>query len=360
MLSNKRFSSVSQSISASFSVSFSVLLLLAIAVPLFQPTSSRAVEPSNAASNISQDYLLGTGDQIEISVFGYQEFTGPKTILPDGTISLPVVGSVMAADRTPTQFATELKTRLDTVLVEPAVTVSLTAMRPVVINIAGEVQRPGPIQLRSLTATTYRNFNTSNGGLEGVPTLSSALMEVGGVTQNADIRQVVLRRVLAGGRTQEITVNLWDAIWSNRQPEDLLLRAGDSIYVPKLAMGEKLDRRLIARSRLSPATVRVRVVGEVIRPGEIQISPDSSLMSAIASAGGFGKEAKSDGVQLIRLNDAGQIETRKMTMSQLNGEIQVQEGDVLIVPEQKKSSFLRTLGQFLSPFGSLLNIFRSF
>jgi polysaccharide export outer membrane protein len=351
MLRTKRLCCVSRSIS--------LVLLLGLSTPLLNSKPSFAVE-SKPVPVIDEGYILGAGDQIEISVFGYQEFTGAKTVLPDGTISLPVIGSVTAANLTPTQFASELKKRLDPLLVDPSVTVSLSTLRPVVINIAGEVQRPGSIQLRSLTTTTIRGGNGLTGGLEGVPTLSAALAEAGGVTQNADIRQVVLRRTLPGGRTQDITVNLWDAIWSDRTPEDLTLRAGDSVFVPKLAVGEKLDRRLIARSRLAPATVKVRVVGEVMRPGEIQISPDSSLSSAIASAGGFGKEAKPDDVQLIRLNDAGQIETRKVNLSRLNDEVQVQEGDVLVVPEKKRSSFLRTLGQVLSPFGSLLNVFRSF
>lgn len=359
MLRTKRLYRISQSLS--------VALLLGMTVPLLHSEVGAAVDSRNStvsavqnAQGVEDNYLLGAGDQIEISVFGYQEFTGPKTVLPDGTISLPVVGSVKAADRTPSQLAADLKTRLDPYLVEPAVTVSLATLRPVVVNIAGEVQRPGPIQLRSLTATTVRTATGQAGALEGVPTLSAALMEAGGVTQNADIRQVVLRRALPGGRTQDVTVNLWDAIWSDRQPQDLMLRAGDSIYVPKLAAGATLDRRLIARSRLAPATVKVRVVGEVTRPGEIQISPNSSLSSAIASAGGFGKEAKPDEVQLIRLNDAGQIETQKVNLSRLNDEVQVQEGDVLVVPEKKRSSFLRTLGQVLNPFGSLLNLFRSF
>jgi polysaccharide export outer membrane protein len=349
--------------------SVSVVFLLGIAFPLLKPEVTIAAERPKAAA-IETDYVLGAGDQIEISVFGYQEFNGPKTVLPDGTIALPVVGSVMASDRTPKQLAAELKARLDPYLVDPVVSVIPATLRPVVVNIAGEVQRPGPIQLRSLTATAFRsnnpdgtNTNTTNtttGGLEGVPTLSSALVEAGGVTQKADIRQVVLRRALPGGQTQSIKVNLWDAIWSDRQPEDLILRPGDSIFVPKLADGTQLDRRLIARSRLSPSTVRVRVVGEVNKPGEIQISPASSLSSAIASAGGFTKEARGNSVQLVRLNENGRIDTQEINLSKLNDNLQVQDGDVVVVPERGRSSFLRVLGQVLSPFGSLLNLFRGF
>jgi polysaccharide export outer membrane protein len=189
-----------------------------------------------------------------------------------------------------------------------------------------------------------------------VPTLSSALAEAGGVTPNADIRQVVLRRTLPGGKTTSTTVNLWDAIWSDRQPEDLVLRAGDAIFVPRLTSANAIDRRLVARSRLAPATVRVRVVGEVTRPGEVQISPDSTISSAIAIAGGYTKEARPGEVQLIRLNPSGKIDMQPMDLSKLNDELQVQEGDVIVIPEKRRSNFLRIVGQILTPFGGLLNI----
>jgi polysaccharide export outer membrane protein len=339
-----------------FSQSLSLTLLLGAAFPVLNSGVTLA-----ARNSIYSGYLLGAGDQIEISVYGYQEFTGSKVILPDGTISLPVIGSVMAIDRTPDQLAQDLRERLKPILVDPVVAVSLAALRPVVVNVAGEVQRPGPLQLRSLTATTFKTSgSTVTTELEGVPTLSSALTEAGGVTRNADIRQVMLRRALPGGQSTSVTVNLWDAIWSDKQLEDMVLRAGDSIYVPKLPAGTELDRRLVARSRLAPATVRVRVVGEVTRPGEVQIPPDSSLSSAIANAGGFTKDAKESEVQLVRLNDKGQIDTQRIDLKKLNDNFQVQEGDVLVVPEKGRSSFLRVLGQVLNPFGSLLNIFRSF
>ncbi len=331
------------------------------ATAICPPPAQAVTLEQPSPKTIYSGYLLGAGDQIEISVPGYQDFTGPRVILPDGTISLPVIGSVMAIDRTSDQLAKDLQAKLGSFLVDPIVTVSLSTLRPVVVNVAGEVQRPGPLQLRSLTTTTFKTSGSSvTSGLEGVPTLSSALTEAGGVTRNADIRQVILRRTLPGGQTTSVTVNLWDAIWSDKQPEDLVLRAGDAIYVPKLPEGAVFDRRLLARSRLAPATVRVRVVGEVNRPGELLISPDSTLSSAIANAGGFTKDARPREVRLVRLNDQGQIDTQAIDLTRLNDTLQVQEGDVLVVPEKGRSSFLRVLGQVLSPVGSLLNIIRGF
>jgi polysaccharide biosynthesis/export protein len=303
----------------------------------------------------ASDYLLGPGDQIEVQVYGYSEFSGSRVILADGTISLPILGSVNVANQTPDALAKILQQRLDQILVNPTVTVSLSTLRPVVINVAGEVQRPGALQLRSLTAAGIRG---SGSGVDaeqaGVPTLSSAIAEAGGITREADIRQVTLRRLLPSGEVTTLTINLWDAIGSNAPSQDVLLRPGDAIFVPKLVAGTEINRGLLARSRLAPTTVKVRVVGEVGRPGEVQIAPDRSLSSAIASAGGFTKQAKPSEVQLLRLNQSGQIETQKLDLSRFNDQTQVQEGDVLVVPEKGRTSLFRTIGEVLNPFNGLL------
>ncbi len=329
--------------------------------PASSPSAVTATPSANTSagqiSGIYSGYLLGPGDQVDISVFGYAEFTGGKVVLPDGTISLPVIGTVVAVDRTPEDLRRDIFQRLNQVLVNPVVTLSLTTLRPVVVNVAGEVQRPGPLQLSSLTNSTFQSSNNGfTTGLQTLPTVSSALTAAGGVTRNADIQKIVLRRSLPGGQSTLVTVNLWNSIWSDQPPENVVLRAGDSIFIPTLPSGSSVDRRLLARSSLAPALVKVRLVGEVNRPGEIQISPDSSLSSAIASAGGPTKAARMKAVQLLRLNDKGQIETRELDLRQLNDRIQVQDGDVVIVPETGGSKFLRGLGQVLSPLGSLFNL----
>jgi polysaccharide biosynthesis/export protein len=313
---------------------------------------------SAADAGVYSGYLLGQGDQLEITVYGYEEFKGAKVVLPDGSISLPVIGSVRAADRTVDVLTQEIRTRLEPLLVNPVVNINLTSLRPVVVNVAGQVQRPGSTQLRSLTNTTFQASGTAGitSGLAGIPTISSAIAAAGGVTRNADIQRVTLRRNLPGGQSSTVTLNLWNAIWSDQPPEDTVLRPGDSIYIPPLPEGSTLDRRLLAKSKLAPETVRVRVVGEVIKPGEVQISPDSSISSALAVAGGATKNARLREVALIRLDDKGQIATQILDLNKLNDTVQVQEGDVVFVPEKGGSKFLRGLGQVLTPFGNLLNI----
>lgn len=310
----------------------------------------------SAATNVSPSYILGPGDQIDIRVFGYEEFNGPKVVLPDGTISLPpLLNSLPVAGRTADQLAQELGNRLQTYLVDPQVTVTLTTLRPIVITVSGEVLRPGPLQIRGLTAVNG-NGNGNNNDNNTTPNVSAALSLAGGITQNADVRQVLIRRFNPSGNGETVTVNLWDAISSENIPPNLLLQDGDSVFVPRLAAGETIDRRLVARSSYAPQTVRVRVVGEVTRPGEVQVPPNSSLSSAVAIAGGPTREARLRKVVFVRMGENGQIQQQQIDLRNLTDNFQIQDGDVIIVPRDSGDGVLETAGRLIGPLGFLLNL----
>jgi polysaccharide biosynthesis/export protein len=308
----------------------------------------------DSAVVVPTDYVLGIGDQLDVTVFAYEEFTGARTVLPDGSIIMPMIGNIPTAGKTTEQLAQEITVRLKTMLVNPVVTVNLTSLRPVVVNVAGEVQRPGTIQLRDASAS-----NAAVGveqKPEQRPTLANALIAAGGITSNADIRQITLRRSASSEDAPPIVINLWDAIQSDRATPGMVLQDGDSIYIPRLQVGEVVDRRLLARSQFAPATVRVRVVGEVKAPGEVQVPPDSSISSAVAIAGGPTEDANLREVAFVRLNELGQVEQQEFDLRSLNDTNQIQEGDVVIVPKRGSASFVDFAGRLLSPLGILLNL----
>ncbi|NJR57523.1 MAG: polysaccharide export protein [Cyanobacteria bacterium CRU_2_1] len=317
-----------------------------------EPLEQLNPETDPEASELDQlnqlnSYVLGPGDTINIAVFAYDEYTGDKVIFPDGTITLPLVGSVTAAGLTTEQLAQELTLRLQSLLVNPVVTVQLTTLRPVTVTVAGEVRRPGPLEL-----VTGEEFT------ENVPTLSEALVAAGGITQDADIRQVTVRRRIPNGETQSIVVNLWDAIASEDVPSDIILQEGDSVFVPRLTADAQIDRRLIARSSFAPETVRVRVIGEVNSPGEIGVPPDSTISSAVAIAGGPTDDARLSRVAFIRMNESGEIERQVVDLRNLIDSYQIQEGDVIIVPEDSTSEALDIASRFIiDPLNSILGLF---
>lgn len=303
------------------------------------------------------DYILGSGDQIAITVFGYEEFEGSRVVLPDGTISIPLLGPIRASGKTTESLSRELTNQLSSYLVNPAVDVSLTVLRPVVVNIAGEVHRPGPVQLSSLTDVRTRvDTNSRITSSSTSPTLSTALGAAGGVRSTADIRRVILQRSLPGDKTESVEINLWSAIWSDDVAADPILRDGDSIFIPEITDGTEFDSRLVATSTFAPDTIQVRVVGEVEAPGPIEISPDSSVSSAIAVAGGPTRDAELDEVVLVRLNSDGEITGEEIDVRNLVDNYQIREGDVIVVPQEGSRSFLDFIPRVLGPLGDVLDI----
>lgn len=325
--------------------------------PRSQPT---LISPTHPSIVNGSDYILGAGDQVAITVIGFEEFDGSRVILPDGTITLPLIGAVSAAGQTMDSLAATLTVRLRRFLVEPVLSVSLTALRPVIVNVAGEVYRPGPVQLSSLTnASTRINDNARITTAANSPTLSAALLAAGGVKREADIRRITVKRTLPGGRNETIAINLWDAITNSNAPNDeVVLRAGDAVFVPRVLEGNELDPQLVASSTLAPATVRVRVVGEVNRPGEVQVSPNSSISSAVAIAGGPTEDARLKDVALVRIQEGGQVEEQVVDIRNLVDDYQVQDGDVIFVPKSTLPSLLDGVNRFISPINLILNILR--
>ena len=326
----------------------------AVSAPGYSPTPyspAPIVPPIQASSS----YLLGPGDRIVVSVYGYEEYTGPTSVLPDGTLTLPLIGKVPAAGRTTDQLAQDLAVTLNQILVNPRVSVTLDALRPVVVNVSGEVYRPGPLQLQG--TTRIGNNQNGEGTAYAPPSVSQAIIQAGGVTRTADVRDVLIVRSLPNGQTVRTQVNLWDSLGSETLPEDLLLRDGDLVFIPQLAAGETLDSQLLARSSLSPETVRVRVVGEVTSPGEVPVPPNSSLSSAVAIAGGPTDDAKLSQVAFIRRQDNGEVVQEVVDLSNLVDDYQVQEGDVVVVPKTNTGSVLDFAQRLLGPLGFFLNLF---
>jgi polysaccharide biosynthesis/export protein len=319
-------------------------------IPFSQTPQSRPVDPVN--------YYIGPGDEIAIIVVGYPEYTGNRSVLSDGTINLPLIGDVMAGDRTPTQLKNVLTTRLNEVLVNPAVSVNVSSQRPVTVNIGGAVQRPGPVQLKSLRAAS----DTTGVATSGIvslqrPTVTAALLEAGGITREADLSQVQLRRYSPDLRLPPVTLNLWDAIGGTRPGRDLTLQDGDVLYVPKLADPSSVDGMLMAKSGFAPRTVRVKVVGEVVRPGEVGVPPDGTISSAIAIAGGPTTSARMKEVRFVRRLADGRVEEKKLDLNQLSDEIQIQDGDVVYVPKTAGDKGVDLANRVVNPISLILRLF---
>ncbi len=351
-------------------------------LPLLSPATQEGaelnqippLEPSistNAINNdLYSDYLLGPGDQIQTDIIGYEAFAWASTqrvVLSDGSIRLPLIGTVIAAGKTLDNLQSEVARLLSQELVSPQVDMSLTVLRPVVVNVVGDVYRPGPVQLGSLTQAQTNIASGSNNltTTTTTPSLTAALAAAGGIRRTADIRQVVVKRRLPNGQIGEYRVNLWNALLGDSNLGVLVLFDGDAVYVPQAVAGSELDPALISRSSIAPTNVRVRVIGDgVVSPGEVQVQPNSSVSGALAAAGGPNSDAALGDVKLVRLAVNGQVEEIPIDLSSLVDTHQIQDGDVVLVPKRSNlvaiDNFNRTVSPILAPLSGFLGILNIF
>jgi polysaccharide export outer membrane protein len=107
------------------------------------PAAASASGPARAAS--SQGYVLGPGDAITVVVYGQDAFNVATRIKPDGTISMPLIGTVQASGRTVVTLADEVARQLtrSNFLRDPIVNVEITDYRSQTVRVVGAVSRPG-------------------------------------------------------------------------------------------------------------------------------------------------------------------------------------------------------------------------
>lgn len=139
--------------------------------------------PFAAAGAMTPDAVLRASDVISVQVFREPDLSLEATpIAADGTIAMPLIGTVVAAGRTPAQVSADITERLShTYLVSPQVTVNLQQYASHQVSVEGAVGRPGV-------------YPFTNGAR-----LSSAVALAGGTTEIAKMRQVVIFRQDAQG-----------------------------------------------------------------------------------------------------------------------------------------------------------------
>lgn len=263
--------------------------------------------PSNPL--IQEDaYILGPGDGLQVKFLGgdtKDPLSGPVEVLSDGTVSLPLLGSVRLTGLTLSQATLWLQALYKRQLLRPELQLTLSRPRPLRVALVGEVERPGVY-----TLTSSESSNTeAKVSISGLPTLVDAIQKAGGVTSEADLRQVILRRRLPGEAAtyRRTKVDLLALVLEGDQVQNPILFDGDTI---KLTRAEEpvIEASELAATTLAPRQITVNVVGEVERPGPVPVPANTPLVQAVLAAGGTKSwRANISRVQLVRINRNGSV-----------------------------------------------------
>jgi polysaccharide biosynthesis/export protein len=273
----------------------------------------------------ADDYEVGPGDVIHLTVVGQAELTGDFPVDSEGMMSLPVLGKVKAAEMSTKELERKLTTLLaDGYLKRPQVSVSVQEYKSQRVFVTGEVQKPGPYALkldRSLLAlvSDIGGF-TPNAGHEIVVIRPPAgagtpVLPVAGASPEPAATDTTKPSVPppAAGMTFEVPgaevfrVSVQE-LQSGNPERNILLRAGDTVYVPRAA--------------------QVYISGSVARPGPIRFQEGMTLLQALTVAGGVTERGSQKRAKVLRTVN-GKKQEVKVQLSDL-----VQPEDTIIVPER--------------------------
>jgi polysaccharide export outer membrane protein len=229
--------------------------------------------------------------------------------------------------------------------------------KPRSISIVGQVNRPGPY-------VVIGGFTTSDLSREGFPTVIRAIQLAGGITPDADIRQIQVRRVTRRGE-QIIPVNLWQFLESGDGAQDAILQEGDTIVVPKATIVNPAEAGVLATTNFAPPGINVFVVGELRTSLDpLRLPANATLNQALVSRGFFGYEntrARRDKVELVRLNNDGTATKRtiQVDLSQgINEETnpQLRNNDMIIVSRSGLANLVDRMNAVTGPVGSATGV----
>jgi polysaccharide export outer membrane protein len=183
------------------------------------PAATAQTAPAAAAAKPvgdftpDRDYRVGPEDLLDITVWREEALKQQSLVRPDGGISFPLIGEVLAAGKTVEEIRDEIAKRLEKFLPSPVVSVSIVRVASNRIYIIGKVNKPGDMPAGRFVDVLQ------------------ALSMAGGLTPFASENRIqILRR--EGGRQVSIPFNFGEVRRGIRMDQNILLQAGDTVLVP--------------------------------------------------------------------------------------------------------------------------------
>jgi protein involved in polysaccharide export with SLBB domain len=281
-------------------------------------TDFRLSEPTPAFEHsplVPADYVLGTGDEILITLWGSVDAELRLTVDRAGRISIPRVGTVQVSGLTYAELPALVQRRVAQVFRNFQSSVSLGQLRGIRVFVSGYAVKPGSYALTSLS------------------TLVTALMRAGGPTAAGSLRNIELRR----GRDVITRFDLYDLLLKGDRSADTLLQSGDVVHVG--AVG-----------------TQVGFIGSVNKPAVLELKAGETIADAVRMVGGFSAVADRKRLAVERLEDrnAGRVVQVNLPADE---RATLAQGDVLrafsavamALPSQRQNKRVKVEGEVARP-----------
>ncbi len=186
------------------------------AAPENQPANGQVPptrpDPPNAPGG--DDYVIGPEDVLSINVWKDPEVSGSVPVRPDGRITVPLLGDLVASGQTPSQLAADIRGKLKNYVLDPQVQVIVTEVKSHSFNVVGKVTKPGAYDLAKPT------------------TVLDAVALAGGFQDFAKVNKVYVLRKMPDGSQKMLPFDYKQVIKGRRLGQNIELQNGDTVVVP--------------------------------------------------------------------------------------------------------------------------------
>ncbi|MGH9512784.1 MAG: polysaccharide biosynthesis/export family protein [Terriglobales bacterium] len=184
-----------------------------------QANVGAAANPASATQNAAtkphdDTFIIGADDLLAINVWKEPDVSRTVPVRSDGMISLPLVGELQAAGKTPHQLEVAITEKLKNYISEPEVTVIVQEIRSQKFNVLGQVVRPGSYPLTNST------------------TVLDAIAIAGGFRDFAKQKNIYVLRQNPNGGESRLPFNYKDVIKGKDTAQNIRLQPRDTIVIP--------------------------------------------------------------------------------------------------------------------------------
>jgi len=252
-------------------------------------------------------YKVGPGDIITLTVIasGVEQAKADLVVSSQGEVSIPFVGNIKVSGLTLKNLEKKIYIPLEKdYFVDPQIHIQMKEYHSLSFTISGAVDEPGKFEL---------DFH---------PTIMDLIAQAGGVVRERGNIAYVLRNS-RGTEKDPITIDLSQLLDEGDMSQNIQLKTGDKVYIP-------------LATKLSQATTKIYLEGEIQRPGMLDYQPGLTALSACIMAGGFGKYAAPNRARIIRI-EGGKHKIIKINLEKIkDGELAdfiLKPGDRIHIPE---------------------------
>jgi polysaccharide export outer membrane protein len=184
------------------------------AKPAAASASTAAQAADTSAKPHDDSFVIGNDDVLAVNVWKEPDISRSIPVRSDGKISLPLVGEVQAAGRTPLALEKEIAGKLQSFISEPEVTVMVQQINSQKFNILGQVVRPGSFVIANSV------------------TVLDAIALAGGFRDFAKQKSIYILRQNSDGGQTKLPFNYKDVVNGKNLAQNVKLMPRDTIVVP--------------------------------------------------------------------------------------------------------------------------------